>query len=182
MTEPPVSTHPDALPSGEKKEPPLAAVLSPRAAADVGDDLSVLPRILVHSLGDARAALLAAAETGQEIVLLSAPSAASYVGPGWFRAVVTAAHQAEPEGRCVALLDCGDDAGSAAVALAAGIGVRFTGRESAAARLADIARSVGVPFDPGVQRTPAGRVLDLAGASDPAASCRGFLARNRAAG
>jgi hypothetical protein len=137
----------------------------------------------VHSLDHARAALLAAADAGQEIVLASAPGAASYAGPGWFHAVVEAAREAEPQGRCVALLDCGDDAGSAAIALAAGIGVRFTGREGAAARLADIAGAAGLPFDPGVPPAPAaGPVLDLAAASDPAASCRDFLARNRAAG
>ena len=142
--------------------------------------LSTRPRIVVHSLNHARVALLAAAEAGEEIVLASAPGAASHVGPGWFRAVVEAARKAAPEVCCIALLDCGDDAGSAAISLAAGIGVRFTGHRGAAARLADIAATGCVPFDPGTPLPE--RVLDLAGMSDPAASCRDFLARNRTAG
>jgi len=98
------------------------------------------PVIVVHSLGHAIAALTAAARASSRVVLASAPGAGSYVGPGWFGALVAAAREAVPEARFSALLDCGDDVGAALAAIRSEIeGVVFTGRADAATRLADIA-------------------------------------------
>lgn len=80
-------------------------------------------------------------------MLLSAPGAGSYAGPGWFREVVAAVRATVPAARFSALLDCGDDVGAALAAIRSEIeGVVFTGRMDVARRLADIARRHGVPF------------------------------------
>jgi hypothetical protein len=92
-------------------------------------------------------------------VLVSAPDAGGYVGPGWFKALVVAAREAFPDAPCSSLLDCGDNVGAALTAIRAGVeGVIFTGRPDAARRLADIARQQGVRFE---TRRPA-QALDLA--------------------
>ena len=102
------------------------------------DDPDVV--IIVYSLGQAIAALTAAARIGSRVVLASAPGAGSYVGPGWFGALVAAAREAVPEARFSALLDCGDDVGAALAAIRSEIeGVVFTGRADVARRLAGIA-------------------------------------------
>jgi delta 1-pyrroline-5-carboxylate dehydrogenase len=92
------------------------------------------------------------------VVLASAPGAGSYVGPGWFGALVAAAREAVPDAYFSALLDCGDDVGAALAAIRSEIeGVVFTGRADVARRLADIARQHGVRF---VTKRPAAE-LDL---------------------
>ena len=99
---------------------------------------------VVHSLIQAIAALEAAAAAERDIVLLSAPDAGIYAGPGWFRAVVDAAHAAVPAARFSAILDCGDDAGAAQGALRTGLDtVIFTGRAEVTERLAGIAAAKG---------------------------------------
>jgi len=108
---------------------------------------SEAPVVIVHSLGQAVAALTAAAQAGRPVALISAPGAGSYVGPGWFGALVAAAREAVPEARFSALLDCGDDVGAALAAIRSEIeGILFTGRTDVACRLADIARQHGVRF------------------------------------
>ncbi|HJU17262.1 MAG TPA: hypothetical protein VJ770_12450, partial [Stellaceae bacterium] len=57
-------------------------------------EASTDPVVIVHSLTQATAALAAAAATGRVIVLASAPEAGIYAGPGWWRALVTAARAA----------------------------------------------------------------------------------------
>jgi hypothetical protein len=79
------------------------------------------------------------------VVLASAPGGGSYVGPGWFGAVIDAAREAVPDAQFEALLDCGDDIGAALAAIRSEIeGVVFTGTPDVARRLADIARQHGV--------------------------------------
>jgi len=96
--------------------------------------------IVVHSLAQAIAALRAAAQAGQTVLLVSAPGAGSYVGPGWFGAAIDAAREVVPNAQFSALLDCGDDIGAALAAIRSEIeGVVFTGRSDVAQRLADIA-------------------------------------------
>ncbi len=93
------------------------------------------------------------------MVLVSAPDAGGYVGPGWFKALVAAARRAVPDIRCSATLDCGDNVGAALAAIRAEVeGVIFTGRPDVARRLADIARQHGVRFE---TKRPAA-ALDLA--------------------
>ena len=71
------------------------------------------------------------------LVLLSAPAAAGYAGPAWFAAIAAQVAVEFPALRVEAVLDCGDEAGSALAALRHGLKrVRFAGAEEAAARLA----------------------------------------------
>ena len=80
-------------------------------------------------------------------MLASAPGAGSYVGPGWFRELVTAAREAVPDAGSSSLLDCGDDAGATLAALRSEVeGVVFTGRADVARRLGDIAAQHRVRF------------------------------------
>jgi delta 1-pyrroline-5-carboxylate dehydrogenase len=105
------------------------------------------PVIVIHSLAHAIAALKAAVQAGRSVVLASAPGAASYVGPGWFRELVAAAREAVPEASCSSLLDCGDNRGATLAALRSEVeGVVFTGRADVARRLADIASQYRVRF------------------------------------
>jgi hypothetical protein len=72
------------------------------------------PAVMVHGLEQARAALA----PGLPVTLLSAPSAGSYAGVGWWRALVALAAQGgtvPPD-----ILDCGEACGRALEALRAG--------------------------------------------------------------
>jgi hypothetical protein len=90
------------------------------------------------------AALQAAAELHRRVTLLSAPDAGIYAGPGWFRALADAAHDAVPDARFSTILDCGDDAGAAQGAIRAGVtAVVFTGRVDVVERLRAIAAAKG---------------------------------------
>ena len=123
-------------PHGRGRRPVRRAALSP--------DATGAPAFVVHSLAHAVAALAAAAETGTVIMLLSAPGAALYAGPGWWRELVRAARAEAPSARYTALLDCGDDAGAAQGAIRAGVeAIVFTGRPDVAERLTDIAAQSG---------------------------------------
>ncbi|HEX2152024.1 MAG TPA: hypothetical protein VHG31_08515 [Stellaceae bacterium] len=102
------------------------------------------PAIVVHSLAHAVAALEAAAEAGEPVVLLSAVNAGLSAGAGWWREVVAAARDCVRAARMAALLDCGDDAGAAQAALREGIeAIVFSGRDEVVERLADIAHQCG---------------------------------------
>ena len=95
-------------------------------------------------MAHAVAALTAAAETGRPVILASAAGAGIYAGPGWWRELIAAARAAVPMAQSTALLDCGDDAGSAQGAIRAGIeAIIFTGAAAVTARLSDIARERG---------------------------------------
>jgi hypothetical protein len=102
------------------------------------------PVFVVHSLVHAVAALTAVADAGLRIVLLSAPGAGIYAGPGWFKAMLDEASAAVPNAQFSGILDCGDDAGAAQGALRAGVEtIVFNGRADVAARLAAIAKQRG---------------------------------------
>jgi hypothetical protein len=104
--------------------------------------------IIIHSLFQATAALTASARAGRPVVLVSAPDAGGYAGPGWFKALMAAAGEAVPDARSSSLLDCGDNVGAALAAIRAEVeGVIFTGPPDVARRLADIARQHGVHFE-----------------------------------
>ena len=105
-------------------------------------------RIIIHSLFQATAVLTASARAGRPVVLVSAPDAGGYVGPGWFKALTAAARDAVPDARCSTLLDCGGNVGAALAAIRAEVeGVIFTGRSDVPSRLADIAGQHGVRFE-----------------------------------
>lgn len=129
------------------------------------------PAITIHSAADARAALAAAAEAGVAVTLVSAPGAAAYVGPAWFREVVAEARAHHPDALAAALLDCGDRPGDVLAAFRAGVpGVVFTGRRDVAEKLAALARAHGIAFH--TAYPPARDLLDV---SDPLAACRRWL-------
>lgn len=103
--------------------------------------------------------LTVSARAGRPVVLVSAPDAGGYVGPGWFKALAAAAREAVPDARCSSLLDCGENVGAALAAIRAEVeGVIFTGLPDVARRLADTARQHGVRFE---AKRPAD-ALDLA--------------------
>ena len=137
-------------PHGRGRRPIRRGALTQRVAE---------PVFVVHSLAHAVAALTAAAGAGCPIRLLSAPGAALYAGPGWWRALVEAARAAAPTGCCITILDCADNAGAAQGAIRGGVeAIVFTGRADVAARLVDIAGQRGIEM---VTERPAA-VLDLA--------------------
>jgi saccharopine dehydrogenase-like NADP-dependent oxidoreductase len=95
--------------------------------------------ITIHSLRHARAAAAAAAESGIPLLLVSAPSAAAYAGPGWFGAIARQIADEFPDAEITAILDCGDRPGQALAALRHGLKtIRYDGTGHAA--IADIAR------------------------------------------
>lgn len=76
------------------------------------------------------------------VTLISAPDAAGYAGPGWFRAVIEQARAGFPDVEAVALLDCGDRPGLALAALRDGAkAIRFS--DDTIARIRDIAAQYG---------------------------------------
>ena len=134
--------------------------------------------VMVHSLDQARAAAAAAAALGRPVVLLSAPGAAGYAGPGWFAKLVALAAEAHPEAELGAVLDCADKPGLVLAALRHGLpAVRFTGGRAAATKLAAIAAHTGAKV-----LTGRIRALDLRGHADPGSACRAWLAGDKGAG
>ena len=133
-------------------------------------------RIIVHSLEQACAAVNAAAALDVAITLESAAGAGGYGGALWWKALVAAAtrdHTGPPIG---AVLDCGDEPGTALGALRAGLKrVRFTGSKAMREKLAQIAAELGAAIE-GDSKEAA---LDLRDARDAARLCRDFLARNK---
>jgi len=110
--------------------------------ATEGTESPLPPAIVIHGLAHATAALAAAAELSVPVTLISAPSAAGYVGPAWFRAVVEQARAGHPKVDVTAVLDCGDMPGDALAALRDGAAIiRFSG--DTAAKIADIAAQCG---------------------------------------
>ncbi len=131
--------------------------------------------VIIHSLAHARAALGAAAEAGVPVTLASAPGAAAYGGPAWFREVVRIARRDFPQVEVSAVIDCGGRAGDVMAALRLGLErVRFTGKKAVAEKLAAMADELGAELVTG--RLEA---LDLRAERDPAAACRAWLAEGK---
>lgn len=132
------------------------------------------PAIVIHSLAHATAALAAAAELGVAVTLLSAPLAAGYAGPGWFRAVVEQACAAQPGVAVTAVLDCGEEPAHALAALREGVrAIRFAG--DTADKIADIAGQCDALVIAG---RPA--ALDLSAIAEPhrVAACKVWLEKH----
>ncbi len=129
--------------------------------------------IIVHSLKEARAAVVAAAELGVPVTLASAPEAAGYLGALWFRELVAMAAAERPEAEVDAVLDCGDQPGHVMAALRQGLKrVRFTGPKSTATTL----RALASQYDAEIM-TGALRAHDLLDQAEPEAACRRWLAQ-----
>lgn len=130
------------------------------------------PRIIIHSLAHARAALAAAAELGVPVTLSSAPGAAAYLGATVFREMIAEAAGEFPDVIVTPVLDCGEDAGLALNALRHGLKtIRLEAPAPALARVADIAGQMGATID----ADPAPPALDLLEATDATAACREWL-------
>lgn len=135
------------------------------------------PAIVFHGLAQAEAALVAAGELGVPVTLISAPSAAGYAGPGWFRSVVEQACAAHPGVKVTAVLDCGEFSGLALASLRDGVAViRFSG--DTGDKIADIAGQLGARV---ITARP--EALDLAGIErrgwDMVRACREWLEKHR---
>lgn len=130
--------------------------------------------VTINGADDARRAATAARTLDVSLRLLSAPGAGGFAGVGWFAAMVRATQSAFPEVCVTWALDCGDRAGDAMEALAAGCPlVIFTGSEAAAARLASVAAARGAT----VRRDrPDGLILRAGG--DVVAAVRDRLSRS----
>jgi len=133
------------------------------------------PRIIVYSLEQARAAVMAAAERGIPIILASAPGMAGFMGPMWFKALIDEAAAAHPGAAVTAMLDCGDEAGTVLAALRCGFRlVRFSGPEASRARLDEIAEQLGAAVTNGAPVA----TLDLLDCKDMMSACRAFCLSN----
>jgi len=130
--------------------------------------------VVVHDLGQAEAALAAAAALKQPIAIWSAPQAALRAGVGWFAAVARQARATQPKARAAFILDCGDRADLVQDSFREGLSdACFTGRPAVAARLADIARKSKARLH---LKRP--RALDLAKQRDIAAALETLLGGN----
>ena len=128
-------------------------------------------KIIIHSAGDALAALSVADEMGVGVTLLSAPGAAAYIGAGVFRDMVAAALEAYPNVEVTAVIDCGDDPGLALGAMRHGIGaVSISNIPEIRAKLSDIADQRGV-----LVYEKDGPALDLVDMTDPVCAIRAWL-------
>lgn len=97
---------------------------------------------IVGSLAEARAVLSGAAD--RPVVLVSPPGAASYLGVGFFRALVDEARAEFPGAEIEAVMDCGDAPGFALSALRMGFAaIVLRGEARARARVGAIARAAG---------------------------------------
>jgi hypothetical protein len=104
--------------------------------------IALPPAVIVRGLEDARSVLRAAG--ARPVLLLSPPEAARLLGPAWWVAMLDAARAEVPGATARGVLDCGDAAGMAQEALAAGAdGILFTGPEAQARRLASVAAKAG---------------------------------------
>jgi len=132
--------------------------------------MTVVPQtrpIRIHGLADARAAGAAAAALGLPLTLV----AGSYGGAPWLLSIVGRVARAHPGLTVAAVLDCGDRAGEAQGALAAGVPhALFTGRDDVAIRLAALAAGYGATL-----LTALPPVFDPRGTRDPEAACRAWL-------
>lgn len=130
--------------------------------------------ILVQEIADARAALAAAAALDVPVMLVSAPSGAGALGPGWWRALVARSRAEYPQVACIAVLDCGARADLVQAALRVGLtDLCYRGPPAVARKLRDIARQQGAAL----RRSP-GEPLDLTGVVDREAACRTWLSKS----
>ena len=124
-------------------------------------------RVVVHDLPQARAALAAAAASGLEIELVSAPGAAKYAGVGFLAAL------GRHVGREI-LVDCGEDAGLVLAGLRTGLRrLVFRGGGEVLAKLQDIAAQLGAEVLAAVEPP----VLALAPHDAPDRAIGAWLAR-----
>jgi len=102
---------------------------------------------VVHNLDDAKRALEIAAQAGTDVTLISAPSAASLLGPRTFNEMISAAQSDVPceHIHVDAILDCGDTAGPALRAIREGSQHILThAPDDVAGKISEMANASGV--------------------------------------
>jgi hypothetical protein len=93
--------------------------------------------VRIQDIDEARRAIDHARETGDDVVLVSAPGSAAFAGVGYWRALSLAVEHP-------VVIDCGEDAGVVMGALRAGArDLLFTGPEALAVKLDDMAAQIG---------------------------------------
>lgn len=131
-------------------------------------------RVVVHSSEHASAAVDAAATLNVPVTLASAPAAGCYGGTAWFKSIVDQAVARHPETQVDAIVDCGDEPGTALAALRVGLKrVRCAGTPAALDRL----RAIAAAHRATIEDDTPGAALDLLDARDAARACRDFLTR-----
>ncbi len=101
--------------------------------------------IVVHTLDDARAALKAAAESGQFVTLQSAPDAVLYAGSLYLLTLYRQACAEYPAAGSVFVLDCADAAAQALEAMRIGhTHIRIDAEPIVADKLRSAAEQLGV--------------------------------------
>lgn len=136
------------------------------------------PAIIVYSLDHATAALSAADACNREVLILSAPDAATTTGVGVFRALIGLVREQFPDTPFTAALDCGDNTGHALAAIRQDVSAVVLSEVCPGrARVAEIARQHGVVLLPAdvYGGSDAPSPLDLMEATAPLAACRDFL-------
>ena len=129
--------------------------------------------MIVHSLDHARAACAAARALGVPVCLRSAPAAAGYAGPAWFRELTIAVAEEFPDVALSTSLDCGAAPGDALAALRAGIRtIRLRVPKKVRDKIVTIAARSGARLDDDQRKA-----LDLDGVAEPEAACRAWLSR-----
>jgi len=104
---------------------------------------------------------------------MSAPAAAGYAGPGWFRALIDVARSAHPGARSLAILDCGDLPGRALAAIRAGVeAITLRGPNPTIAKVAAIAARSRCRLVRAEEIDTLGPAIDLRLESDTAIASR----------
>lgn len=128
----------------------------------------LLRPIRIHGLADALAAVEAAQSLDRPSLALVA---GGYGGASWLLGIAARATAEHPGVAIIPVLDCGDRAGEAQAALAAGMRhILFTGPAEAERRLTAIAAGLGATV---TAVLPA--AYDPRGAGDPRSACRSWL-------
>ena len=129
--------------------------------------------LIVHWREHVEAALAAASDANQHILLVSAPGAGASLGPLAWQAMLRQAVATYPKARFAAYLDCADEEGTVLKALRAGVAhVRFSGAAEVAVRLASIAEQSGAELT-----TEDFEGFDLRQQPDSFAACRAWIWR-----
>ena len=120
--------------------------------------------VIAHSVEDARLALRAAAQQGDQVVLLSADGAALYAGAAWFRELQNLLAAEFPGVLVDAILDCGAAPGAALGALRCGVkSISLEASPDVLAKIASIADQLGARL----VAKPTEPALEPANSADP---------------
>ncbi len=134
-----------------------------------------LPQIVVHALADAIAVLRVADQANMPVMLVSAPGAAGFAGPAWFRDMAAAAHTEVPRARFTAVLDCADAPGNALAAIREGVpAIHVDLPDDSLHKITEIAAQAGVEIV-SINYSTAFDMLANHPGNNPEIACREWL-------